>query len=53
MMIFVNTVYKENVISEELYKNFIIILSPYAPHICEELWKFLGEEESISYAKIS
>jgi len=27
-----------------------IVLSPYAPHICEELWQLLGHAESISYA---
>lgn len=27
-----------------------IILSPYAPHITEELWEQLGHQESISYA---
>ncbi len=28
-----------------------IILSPFAPHICEEIWQQLGHSESISYAK--
>ncbi|WP_304516892.1 leucine--tRNA ligase [Cecembia rubra] len=28
-----------------------IIVSPYAPHIAEELWSLLGHEESIIYAK--
>ncbi len=27
-----------------------IILSPFAPHICEEIWAKLGHTESISYA---
>ncbi|ARS34921.1 leucine--tRNA ligase [Pontibacter actiniarum] len=27
-----------------------VILSPYAPHITEELWEQLGHQESISYA---
>ena len=29
----------------------IIILSPFAPHICEEIWKKLGNNSSISFAK--
>lgn len=29
---------------------FTILLSPYAPHICEEIWQALGHTESISYA---
>ncbi|MGZ3864113.1 MAG: leucine--tRNA ligase [Bacteroidia bacterium] len=28
----------------------LIILSPYAPHIAEELWEKLGHKESIAYA---
>ncbi len=28
-----------------------IILSPYAPHIAEELWSLLGHKETITYAK--
>ncbi|MDX5435981.1 MAG: class I tRNA ligase family protein, partial [Pontibacter sp.] len=28
-----------------------VILSPYAPHITEELWEQLGHTESISYAE--
>ena len=30
---------------------FIIVLSPFAPHISEELWSCLGHGESISYAE--
>ena len=29
---------------------FIIVLSPFAPHISEELWKALGHDGSISFA---
>ena len=28
-----------------------ILLSPFAPHIAEELWQLLGHDESISYAE--
>ena len=30
---------------------FIIVLSPFAPHISEELWSCLGHDESISFAQ--
>ena len=29
-------------------KTFLVILSPYAPHIAEELWQLLGGEDSIA-----
>ena len=30
-------------------KQFILLLSPFAPHVAEELWQILGEKESLSY----
>ncbi|MCP9768520.1 leucine--tRNA ligase [Lacihabitans sp. LS3-19] len=33
-----------------LLKDLLIVLSPYAPHIAEELWQELGETESITKA---
>jgi leucyl-tRNA synthetase len=32
----------------EAMKTFLIVLSPYAPHLCEELWQALGGKESIA-----
>ena len=34
-----------------ILSDLCIIISPYAPHICEELWQKLGNKESISYVK--
>jgi leucyl-tRNA synthetase len=34
----------------EILEPLLIVLSPFAPHICEELWQLLGHEESISFA---
>ena len=34
----------------EILSDLCIILSPYAPHVCEELWSKLGKTDSISYA---
>jgi leucyl-tRNA synthetase len=31
-----------------ILESLVLIVSPYAPHICEELWMKLGHEESIS-----
>jgi leucyl-tRNA synthetase len=34
-------------LSLESYKKFLIILSPFAPHLAEELWERIGNSESI------
>ena len=28
-------------------KNLVLILSPFTPHICEEMWEFLGNSTSL------
>lgn len=35
----------------EILEPLTLIVSPYAPHIAEELWKLLGHEEGISQAE--
>lgn len=36
---------------KEILQDMVIILSPYAPHICEELWVLLGNAAgTLSYA---
>ncbi|MBQ0123878.1 MAG: leucine--tRNA ligase [Bacteroidales bacterium] len=35
----------------EILEPLVIVLSPYAPHIAEELWSLLGHEETITYAR--
>lgn len=47
MMILVNEFSKENKINKEDYKKFLQILAPFAPHITEELWRMLGEKQSV------
>ena len=51
MMIFINQVYKENVLPKKYAEGFIQILNPIAPHITEELWNLLGHNETITYSK--
>lgn len=50
-MIAVNELTKLNCNKREILEPLVIIISPYAPHIAEELWEKLGHKESISFAK--
>ena len=34
----------------EILEPLLVVLSPFAPHIAEELWQLLGHEDSISFA---
>jgi leucyl-tRNA synthetase len=35
---------------KEILEPLVVMLSPFAPHICEELWEVLGHNESVTYA---
>jgi leucyl-tRNA synthetase len=48
MMIFLNEIEKAKDLAQEVFKKFLIILSPFAPHLAEELWEKLGHKKSIS-----
>ncbi|MDO8668573.1 MAG: leucine--tRNA ligase [bacterium] len=47
MMIFVNFAGKLDAMPRGALENFLKILAPFAPHLCEELWSELGNKESI------
>ncbi|QDO93506.1 leucine--tRNA ligase [Formosa sediminum] len=49
-MIAVNEFNAQKCVSKSVLEPFLILLSPYAPHIAEELWSQLGNSESISEA---
>ena len=49
-MICVNELTELKCNNKQILKDFIIILSPYAPHIAEELWQVIGETESVTKA---
>ena len=49
-MIAVNELSTQKCTSKGVLEQLLILLSPYAPHISEELWSKLGNKESISTA---
>ena len=51
MMIFVNELSKLDKIPFSIWKDFVKVLSPYAPHLGEELWHNLGNKDTIAYEK--
>lgn len=48
-MIAVNELQKLKCNKRAILEPLAIIISPYAPHICEELWSLLGHQDSIEY----
>ena len=49
LMVFVNEAYKVDALPYEYIEGFVQLLAPIAPHMGEELWAILGNEEGISY----
>ncbi|MCD8207890.1 MAG: leucine--tRNA ligase [Bacteroidales bacterium] len=49
-MIAVNELYDLKCAKREILEPLVILLSPFASHIAEELWEALGHGESISFA---
>ena len=50
-MIAVNELITQKCNKRAILKPLLILISPYAPHIAEELWSKLGHEDSISTAE--
>ena len=49
MMIFLNTAIKKGKITLTTAESFVKILSPFAPHLGEELWEMLGGKMTLAY----
>jgi len=49
MMIFLNHLIKQKICPKWIIEKFVLILSPFAPHIAEELWVKLGHTDSLAY----
>lgn len=50
-MIAVNDLTALKCTSREILEPLVVLLSPFAPHICEELWHELGHTDSVTYAR--
>jgi leucyl-tRNA synthetase len=49
MMIFLNLATRKGRITTDTARTFTQILSPFAPHVAEELWQILGNSGSLAY----
>ncbi|QOR74715.1 leucine--tRNA ligase [Cruoricaptor ignavus] len=49
-MIAVNELQKLKCSKRQILEPLAVLISPYAPHICEELWEKLGHETSVDFA---
>ncbi|MBT0549323.1 leucine--tRNA ligase [Riemerella anatipestifer] len=50
-MIAVNELQKLKTNKRKILEPLAVVISPYAPHICEELWQLLGYNESIEFVE--
>jgi len=50
-MICVNELTEQKCNKRAILEQLLVLVSPYAPHIAEELWEKLGHKESITFAK--
>ena len=49
MMIFVNEFLNANPKPRKVIETFVLLLSPFAPHLAEELWEKLGHTKTLAY----
>ena len=50
MMEFVNTCFKIGRLTPSQAERFTLVLAPFAPHLAEELWQYLGHDDTLAYA---
>ena len=51
MMSLINEIYEVKSLTKDELNIFTRLLCPFAPHICEEMWEYLGEEGFASLSK--
>ena len=50
MMSLINEIYDAGTLTKDELGVFVRLLCPYAPHLCEEIWQFLGNTEFCAFA---
>ncbi len=50
MMEFTNAIGPADPRPKSLLEPFVLLLSPFAPHLAEELWEVLGHDQTLAYA---
>jgi len=48
MIVWVNEANKAQTVGRDQIERFLLVLAPFAPHVCEELWQRLGHAESLT-----
>jgi leucyl-tRNA synthetase len=48
LMVFVRDITKEGPLPRDAADSFLLLLSPFAPHLAEELWQRIGHTESLA-----
>ncbi len=49
MMEFTNEIGGQDVRPKSILEPFVLLLSPFAPHLAEELWQMLGHDRTLAY----
>lgn len=49
MMVLANAMLHEKQVHRKVMEPFVLILSPFAPHLAEEIWNQLGQSETLAY----
>lgn len=47
LMVYLNSLEKQDLVSREEYETLLKLLAPFAPHLSEEIWESLGHQNSI------
>lgn len=49
LMTFINEAYEQESLNIDVINKFILLLSPMAPHLAEELWEITGHKNTLAY----